>query len=103
MNSLEPERKRTILGRFRPETTMRGHWVGYAALACTVGSFVFYELLGLIPGAILAAAAIYAGKKGLDSKGRSLALIALITGVLLIGIYLTVLIVGKENIGIMPT
>ena len=61
------------------------------------------RVLGQIPGIILAAAAIYAGKKGLDSKGRNLALIALIAGVLLIGIYLTVLIVGNENIGIMPT
>lgn len=86
MNTLEPERKRSTLGRFRPEKRMRGHWIGYAALACAVSSFVLYELWGQIPGAILAAAAIYAGKKGLDSKGRNLALVALIAGVLLIGI-----------------
>lgn len=102
VNTPEPERKKSTLGRFRPETRMRGWWVAYAAIACTVGSFVLYELWGLIPGAILAASAIALGKLGLDSKGRSLALIALILGVVLMGVLLTVFIVGEENIGILP-
>jgi len=103
VNTLKPEPKKSALGRFRPETKMRGRWIGYAAVACLVASFILYELWGLIPGAILAAAAIYAGKMGLDSKARIPALIALIAGILLIGVYLTVLFVGKENIGITPT
>ena len=102
MNTLKPEPKKSTLGRFRPETRMRGHWIGYAALACAIGSFVLNELWGLIPGAILAAAAIYVGKMGLDSKARIQALIALIAGILLIGFYLSVLFVGKENIGVPP-
>ncbi|MCK5248266.1 hypothetical protein KAR02_15275 [Candidatus Bipolaricaulota bacterium] len=102
VNTLEPERKRTTLGRFRPETKMRGRWVGYVAMACVVGSFVLYDLWGWIPGAILAASAVALGKLGLDSKGRNLSLIALILGGVLIGVLLTVLIVGKENIGITP-
>ena len=102
VNIPEPERKKSTLGRFRPEAKMRGWWVAYAAIACTVGSFVLYELWGLIPGAILAASAIALGKLGLDSKGRSLALIALILGVVLMGVLLTVFIVGEENIGILP-
>ena len=77
---------------------MSGRWIGYAAIACIVSSFILSVLWGMIPGAILAASAIVLGRLGLDSKGRSLALIALILGVLLIGIYLTVLIVGRENI-----
>jgi len=87
-----------MLGQFHPETEMRGPWVGYAAMACVVGSFALGGLRSMIPGAILAASAVVLGKLGLDSKGRSWALVALIAGVLLTGIYLTVLIVGKENI-----
>ncbi len=104
MNTLKPEPKKSTLGRFRPETKMHGRWVGYAALACVVGSFLSYELWGWIPGAILVVSAVVLGKLGLDSKGRSLSLIALIVGVVLIGVLLTVLIIGKEKIiGIVPT
>lgn len=102
VNIVEPERKKSTLGRFRPETKMRGRWIGYAALACVVGSFVFYDLWGWIPGAILVASAITLGKLGLDSNGRGMSLIALILGVVLMGVLLTVLIVGKEHIGILP-
>ena len=98
MSTLTPEPKKSKLGQFRPETEMRGPWVGYVAIACVVGSFVLSELWSMIPGAILAASAVVLGKLGLDSKGRKLAFVALIAGVLLTGIYLTVLIIGKENI-----
>ena len=99
---MKPERKKSTLERFRPETKMRGRWIGYTALACVVGSFVLYSLWGWIPAAILAASAIALGKLGLDSNGRGPSLIALILGVVLVGVLLTVLIVGKENIDIMP-
>ena len=102
VNTVEPERKKSMLGRFRPETKMRGRWIGYAALACVVGSFVLYDLWGWIPGVILVASAITLGKLGLDSNGRGMSLIALILGVVLMGVLLTVLIAGKENIGILP-
>ncbi len=102
VNIVEPERKKSMLGRFRPETKIRGRWIGYVALACVVGSFVFYDLWGWIPGVILVASAITLGKLGLDSNGRGMSLIALILGVVLMGVLLTVLIVGKENIGILP-
>jgi len=102
VNTLKPEPKKSTLGQFRPETRVRGRWLGYTALACAIGSFVLNELWGVIPGAILAAAAIYVGKIGLDSKARIPALIALLVGILLIGLYLTVLFVGKENIGVTP-
>jgi len=101
VNTLKPEPKRSKLGQFRPETKMRGWWIGCAAVACLVGSFVLSELWSMIPGAILAVSALVLGKLGLDSKGRILALVGLIGGVLLIGVYLTVLIIGKENIGIL--
>ena len=98
MNTLRPEPKKSTLGQFNPETEMRGPWVGYVAMACVAGSFALGGFRSLISGAILAASAVVLGKLGLDSKGRSWALIALIAGMLLTGIYLTVLIVGKENI-----
>ena len=43
------------------------------------------------------------GKLGLDSNGRGLSLIVLILDVVLMGVLFTVLITGKDNIGIMPT
>jgi len=98
VSRVKPERKKPTLERFRPETKMRGRWIGYTALACVVGSFVLYSLWGWI----LAASAIALGKLGLDSNGRGPSLIALILGVVLMGVLLTVLIVGKENIDIMP-
>jgi len=55
-----------------------------------------YEIWDLI----LAAAAIYVGTLKLDSKDRIPALIALIVRVLLIGIHLTVLIIGWEDTGL---
>ena len=76
---------------------MRGRWIGYAALGCLLASFILNELLGVLPGFILAITGLLLGKWGLDSKGRLLSTVALILGVVLIGIYLTVLIVGKKN------
>ena len=101
MNTLRPEPKKSTLGQFNPETEMRGKWLGYVAIACVAGSFVLGGFRSLILGAILAASAVVLGKLGLDSKGRSWALVALIAGMLLTGIYLTVLIVGKENIRVI--
>ncbi len=102
MNTFKPEPKKSTLGQFRPETVMRGWWIGCAALGCCVGSLILNELWGWIPGVILAISAVVLGKAGLDSKGRTPSLVALILGVVLIGAYLTVLIVGKENWVIAP-
>ena len=102
MNTFKPEPKKSTLGQFRPETMMRGRWIGFTALGCFASSLVLNELWGWIPGVILAASAVALGKLGLDSKGRGLSLIVLILGVVLIGAYLTVLIVGKENWVIAP-
>ena len=95
--------KRAKLGQFHPETEMRGRWIGFVALGCLLASFILNELLGMIPGFVLAIAGVILGKWGLDSKGRLLSTVALIFGVVLIGVYLTVLIVGKENWDITPT
>ena len=82
---------------------MRGRWIGFAAFACLLASLILNELLGMIPGFTLAIAGLILGKWGLDSKGRLVSTVALILGVVLIGVYLTVLIVGKENWDIAPS
>ena len=82
---------------------MRGRWIAYAGLSCAVGSLVLHQTLGFVPGLLLAAAAALLGKIGLDSKGRSVALVTLLIGIVLIGTYLTVLILGDENIGLPPS
>ena len=82
---------------------MRGRWIGFAALGCLLASLILNELLGMIPGFILAIVGLLLGKWGLDSRGRLLSTVALILCVVLIGVYLTVLIVGKENWEIAPT
>jgi len=102
MNSLRPEPKKSTLGRFRPETQMPGRWIGLSGLVCIVGSFLVHQWVGMIPGFVLAAIAALLGKLGLDSKGRAIAWVSLIGGIVLIGVYLTVLIIGTENIGISP-
>ena len=97
MDPFKPEPKKSTLGQFHPETEMRGRWIGFAASGCLLGSLIVNELLGMIPGFLLAIAGLVLAKWGLDSKGRLLSMAALIAGVVLIGVYLTVLIVGKEN------
>ncbi len=81
---------------------MPGHGIGISGLICVVGSLALHQWIGMIPGLVLAAVAIYLGKRGLDSKGRAMALVSLIGGIVLVGVYLTVFIVGSENIGIAP-
>jgi len=58
VNTVKQERKKSTLGRFRPETKMHGRWIGYTAVACVVCSFVLYDLWGWIPGVILVASGI---------------------------------------------
>jgi hypothetical protein len=103
MNEFKIKPKTSTLGQFNPEKPLRGPGVSYVAIACVVGSFVLNSLLGWVAGVLLAIAAVVLGKLGLDSTGRGLALVALILGVVLIGVLLTILIVGRENIGISPT
>lgn len=100
MNTFEPEPQKPALGQFRPEKPMRGPWIGYVAMGCVIASFIFNYLLGWVAGVLVAGCAVVLGKIGLDSKGRGLSLIALLLGVVLIGVLLTVLMIGKENIGI---
>lgn len=82
---------------------MRGPWMGHLAMACVIGSFVLNSLLGWVAGLLLAVAAVILGKLGLDSTGRGMSLVALLLGVVLMGVLLTVLLIGSENIGISPT
>jgi hypothetical protein len=97
MDPFKPEPKKSNLGQFHPETEMRGRWIGFAALGCLAASLIINELLGMIPGFLLAIAGLVLAKWGLDSKGRLLSMAALVVGVVLLGVYLTVLIVGKES------
>jgi len=103
MNTFKPKPKKSTLGQFHPETEMRGKWVGYVAMGCVVGSFILDALLGWIAGLLLAVAAVVLGKLGLDSTGRGLSLVAMLLGIVLIGILLTILILGWEKIPINPT
>jgi len=98
VNTLGPKPKKSKLGQFHPETRMHGRWIGGAGISCLVGSFILGGLRSIIPGMMLAICAAVLGKIGLDSKGRIFASIALIGGVLFTGIFITVLIVGRENI-----
>ena len=59
MNEFKLEPKRSTLGQFRPETVMRGRWIGFTALGCFASSLILNELWGWIPGVILAAAAVF--------------------------------------------
>jgi len=97
MDPFKSRPKKSNLGQFHPETEMRGRWIGYAALGCLVSSLITNELLGMIPGIILAIAGLILGRWGLDSQGRLLSMAAMIVGVALLGVYLTVLIIGKES------
>jgi hypothetical protein len=85
------------LGRFHPNRPMIGRWIGILAMAADVLSLVVHETVGPIPAIVLAAAGIYAGKQGLDSKGRGFATIALIAGIALFLFYATMIIVGEEG------
>ena len=76
--------------------------MGYAGLASLAVSFGLHQLAGVLPGLLLAVGASFLGKLGLDSKGRGAALVSLIGGILMIGIYLTVFLIGRENIDIAP-
>ena len=82
---------------------MRGPAISYIAMGCVVGSFILNDLLGWIAGFLLAIAAVVLGKIGLDSTGRGLALVAMLLGVVLIGILLTIRILGWEMIAIDST
>lgn len=85
------------LGRFSPKKPITGRWVGTLALAVDALSLVLHETLGPIPAIVLAVAGVYAGKRGLDSKGRGLATIALITGIALFLFYTIMIVVGEEG------
>lgn len=102
MDPLKREPKRTTLGQFHPETEMHGRWIGFAALGSLLASLISNELWGMIPGFALAIAGLLLAKFGLDSKGRLTSMIALILGIVLIGVYLTVLFIGKESWDINP-
>ncbi len=82
---------------------MRGRWIGYTGLVCLATSLGLHQLVGLLPGLLLAVAASVLGKFGLDSKGRGAAFVAVIGGILMLGIYLTVFLIGRENIDIAPS
>ena len=103
MNTFKPKPKKATLGQFHPETKMRGKWVGYVAMGCIVGSFILDALLGWVAGLLLAVAAVVLGKLGLDSTGRGLSLVAMLLGIILIGVLLTILILGWEKIPINAT
>jgi hypothetical protein len=92
-----PELVSKPLGRFRPKKPMTGRWVGILALGLDVSSMVLHETVGPIPAIVLAAAGICVGKRGLDSKGRGFATIALITGIALFLFYTIMIIVGEEG------
>ena len=89
----KPELVRKPLGRFRPNRPMPGRWVGILALALDVSSLVLHETVGPIPAIVLAVAGIYAGKRGLDSKGRGFATVALIAGMAL---FLAPVLLGRR-------
>jgi len=72
-------------------------------MGCIVGSFILDALLGWVGGLLLAVAAVVLGKLGLDSTGRGLSLVAMLLGIILIGVLLTILILGWEKIPINPT
>lgn len=103
MNTFKPKPKKSTLGQFHPETKMRGKGIGYVAMGCVVGSFILNALWGWVAGLLLAIAAVVLGKIGLDSTGRGLSLVAMLLGMVLIGVLLTILILGWEKIAINPT
>lgn len=84
------------LGRFSPKKPMTGRWLGILAMAADVLSLVVHEAVGPIPAIVVAAAGIYAGKRGLDSKGRGVATIGLVAGLALFLFYSIMIIVGEE-------
>lgn len=65
-------------------------------MAADVLSLVVHEAVGPIPAIVVAAAGIYAGKRGLDSKGRGVATIGLVAGLALFLFYSIMIIVGEE-------
>ena len=81
---------------------MRGRWIGYTGLVCFGASLGLHQFVGLLPGLLFAVAASLLGKFGLDSKGRGAAFVSLIGGILMLGIYLTVFLIGREHIDIAP-
>jgi len=76
---------------------MTGRWVGILAWAVDALSLVLHETVGPISAIVLAAAGIYAGKRGLDLKGRGFATIALITGIAFFLFCTIMIIVGEER------
>jgi hypothetical protein len=90
------------LGRFHPNRPLAGRWVGIVPLAFVVGSMVLHETVGPWPAAALAALGIYTGKRGLDSRGRGFALIALIVAMIFLIFYATRIIVGDPPTSLEP-
>jgi hypothetical protein len=59
--------------------------------------------VGLVPAAAFVIAGICLGRRGLDSKGRSLATTALIAGIALFLFYAIMIIVGEEALTPSPS
>ena len=95
-----PEPKRSVLGRFRPETPMRGPWVSVVAL----GSFLLSLMMegvfsNLVPSLIFDALAIFLAWKGRLTRGRALGWIVLYASVGWTFAILTAHFWGREVIG----
>ena len=82
MTSLKPEPKRSTLGRFRPETPMRGPWLSLAALGSFLCSLILESVFAsLVPSLIFDAIAIFLAWKGISTRGRMLGWIVLYASV----------------------
>ena len=75
---------------------MGGRWIGILAFALVVLSLVLHEVVGVAPALVADVAGLYAGKRGLDSRGRGFATVALIAGIAFLIFYAIMVIVGEE-------
>ncbi len=96
MDTQRPEPKRSTLGRFDPETRMRGHWIGWVALACCPASLAASQFVGTTLSLVLAIVGVLISIRGLRSKGRAVSLVALFLNAVLIMAFLLVLIGTTE-------
>lgn len=100
MEALQPEPKRSTLGRFRPEKPMRGPWLSLAALGSLLLSMVMESLfLSLVPAIAFDTLAIYLAWRGRLTRGRALAWIVLYASVGWTFAILTAHFWGREIIG----
>jgi Ca2+/H+ antiporter len=103
MDTQHSESKRSTLGRFEPETRMRGHWIGWSALACCVAALAASQFVGAVLSLLLGILGVCLSIEGLRSRGRAISVVAFFFNAVVVMAFLLVLIGTTEVSAYVPT